>query len=133
MRQTNMMVTRRHLTSLNVAFNRRDAVDVNVSLDVNSFWTIIYIILFFKVLNQFCLFLAVSKLLSFYIDCNSNEGMSAASFCCQVAALVPDMFCNFYLVKIHKIANNLATTEDREKNKHIFGILRISRIYLMHV
>ncbi len=25
-----------------------------------------------------------------------NWGKSAASFCCQVAARVPDMFCNFY-------------------------------------
>jgi len=32
-----------------------------------------------------------------------------------VAALVPDMFCNFYLAKNHKIANNSATTEAREK------------------
>jgi hypothetical protein len=40
-----------------------------------------------------------------------NEGKSAASFCHQVAALVPDMFYNFYLVKNYKIANNLATTE----------------------
>jgi hypothetical protein len=32
-----------------------------------------------------------------------------------VAAWVPDMFCNFYLVKSHKIANNSATTEAREK------------------
>jgi hypothetical protein len=32
-----------------------------------------------------------------------------------VAAWVPDMFCNIYLVKSHKIANNLATTEAREK------------------
>jgi len=29
--------------------------------------------------------------------------------------LVPDMFCNFYLVKNHKIVNNSATTEAREK------------------
>ena len=55
----------------------------------------------------------------------SNEGISAASFCHQVAALVPDMVCNFYLVKNHKIANNSATIEAREKNKHIFGILGI--------
>jgi hypothetical protein len=41
--------------------------------------------------------------------------MSAASFCCQVAAFVPDMFCYFYLVKNHKIANKSATTEAREK------------------
>jgi hypothetical protein len=29
--------------------------------------------------------------------------------------LVPDMFCNFYLTKNHKIANNSATTEARLK------------------
>jgi hypothetical protein len=28
--------------------------------------------------------------------------------------LVPDMFCNFYLVKNHKIANNSATAEARK-------------------
>jgi hypothetical protein len=44
-----------------------------------------------------------------------DEGISAASFCHQAAALVPDMFCNFYLVKHHKIANNSATTDAREK------------------
>jgi hypothetical protein len=45
-----------------------------------------------------------------------NERESAAIFCHQVAAWVPDMFCNFYLVKIHKIANNSSvTTEAREK------------------
>jgi hypothetical protein len=59
-----------------------------------------------------------------------NEGKSAASFCRQVAALVPAMFCNFYLVKNHKITDNSATTEAREKIKHIFGILRN---ILMHV
>jgi hypothetical protein len=35
------------------------------------------------------------------------------------------IFYNFYLVKNQKIANNSATTEAREKNKHIIGILRI--------
>jgi hypothetical protein len=44
-----------------------------------------------------------------------NEGKSAASFCLQVAALVPAMFCNFYLVKNHEIADNSAATEGREK------------------
>jgi hypothetical protein len=44
-----------------------------------------------------------------------NEGKSAASFCRQVAALVQDMFCNFYVVKNHKIVNNAATAEAREK------------------
>jgi len=33
----------------------------------------------------------------------------------QVAAWVPDIFYNFYLMKNHKIANNLVTTEAREK------------------
>jgi hypothetical protein len=56
---------------------------------------------------------------------DANEGKSAASFCHQVAALVPDMFCNFYFVKSHKMSNNSTTTEAREKNKHIFGVLRI--------
>jgi len=42
-----------------------------------------------------------------------NVGKSAASFCHQVATLVPDMFCSFYLVKNHKIANNSETTEAR--------------------
>jgi hypothetical protein len=32
----------------------------------------------------------------------ANEEKSAASFCHQVAALVPDMFSNFYLVKNKK-------------------------------
>jgi hypothetical protein len=44
-----------------------------------------------------------------------NEGISAASFCHQVAASVPNMFCNFYFVKNHKNANSSATTEAREK------------------
>jgi hypothetical protein len=32
-----------------------------------------------------------------------------------VAVLIPAMFSNFYLVKNHKIADNSATTEAREK------------------
>ncbi len=44
-----------------------------------------------------------------------NEGKSDTIFCHQVAAWVPDMFCNFYLVKSHKIADSSATTEAREK------------------
>ncbi len=31
------------------------------------------------------------------------------------------MFCNFYFEKNHRIDNNSATTETREKNKHRFG------------
>ncbi len=44
---------------------------------------------------------------------NLLEGI--ASFCHQVAALVPDIFGNFYLVKNRKNGNNSATTEAREK------------------
>jgi hypothetical protein len=54
----------------------------------------------------------------------NNEGKSAASFCRQVAARFPDMFCNFYLMENHKIAKNSTTTEAR-KNKQRFGLLRI--------
>jgi hypothetical protein len=32
-----------------------------------------------------------------------NKNKSAASFCRQVAAWIPDMFCDFYLVKNKKI------------------------------
>jgi hypothetical protein len=37
-----------------------------------------------------------------------NLGKLVVSCCRQVAVLVPDMFCNFYLVKNQKIANNSA-------------------------
>jgi hypothetical protein len=42
-------------------------------------------------------------------------GKSAVTFCPQVAAWVPDMFCNFYLGKNHKIAKNSTTTKAKEK------------------
>ncbi len=42
-------------------------------------------------------------------------GKSAASVCCQVEVLVPDMFWNFCLVKNYKIANNSVIAEAREK------------------
>jgi hypothetical protein len=45
----------------------------------------------------------------------NNVGKSAASFCCQVAAWFPDMFCNFYLVKNHKTAKKSAITKAKEK------------------
>ncbi len=48
-------------------------------------------------------------------QCLLIEGKLAASFCRQVAAWVPGMFCNFYLVKNLKIANNSTTTKAREK------------------
>jgi len=47
-------------------------------------------------------------------DTRVYEGKSAASFCRQGAAWVPDMFSNF-LVKNHKIAKNSTATKAREK------------------
>jgi hypothetical protein len=43
----------------------------------------------------------------------ANERKSSTRFCGQVAAWVPDMFYNFYLMKISKIAKNSATTKAR--------------------
>ncbi len=40
------------------------------------------------------------------------------------------MFCNFYLAKNHKIANNFRTA-NAIKNKNTLGILRISEKILM--
>ncbi len=57
-------------------------------------------------------------------------GSSAASFCRQVAALVPDMcFANFMLLKTSKL---LLTQQPLklDKNKHRFGILRIFDVFL---
>jgi hypothetical protein len=45
----------------------------------------------------------------------NNEGKSAASFCHQVALWFPDILCNFYTVKNHKIAENSTRTKGREK------------------
>ncbi len=64
---------------------------------------------------------------------NLNKAKSAAKYCHQLAAWVPDMFWNFYLLKSHSIANNSATTEAREKNKRTFGILKSFRNVFMHV
>jgi hypothetical protein len=50
-----------------------------------------------------------------------SEGKSAASFCRQMAAWFPYMFCNFYKVKNHKITKNSINTKARENN-HRFGI-----------
>ncbi len=44
-----------------------------------------------------------------------NEGKSAVSFCRQVAAWVPDMFCNFYLIKNHVMAKHSTTAKAIEK------------------
>ncbi len=56
----------------------------------------------------------------------------SVSLYCQVAAWVPDMFCNFYNVK--KLI--FAITQQPwklKKNKHGFGILRNWVIFWMHV
>jgi len=45
----------------------------------------------------------------------ANEGISAASFCRQVAAWFPDMLCNFYFMKNYKIDKNSTATEAGEK------------------
>jgi hypothetical protein len=59
-----------------------------------------------------------------------NEDKSTASVCRQVAAWVPVMFCKFYLVINHKIADKPKTAKAiGEKNKHRFGIVRILLIF----
>ncbi len=55
----------------------------------------------------------------------SFKDKSATSFYWQVAACVPDMFYNFYLVKNNEIDNNSMTSELGEKSKQKFGIPRI--------
>jgi hypothetical protein len=57
--------------------------------------------------------------------------VSAASVCRQVAAWVQDIFCNFYLVKTHKIGKDLTAAIKLENKKHRLGILRILEYYLM--
>jgi hypothetical protein len=44
-----------------------------------------------------------------------NEWKSSASLCHKVAEWFPGVFCNFYLVKYHKIAKNSTTTKASEK------------------
>jgi hypothetical protein len=39
------------------------------------------------------------------------------------------MFCNFYLVKNHKIANNLAATEAREKISTYLEYLEFDKFF----
>ncbi len=50
-----------------------------------------------------------------YGNGRKKGGKSAASFCRQVAAWFPVMFCNFYLVKNQEIATNSTATKAREK------------------
>ncbi len=60
---------------------------------------------------------------------NSNEGKSAVSFCRQVAAWFPDMFCNFYFVKICKIGKNETTTKAGEKISAVLGSLEFRKFF----
>ena len=55
---------------------------------------------------------------------------TAASFCRQVAAWLPDMFWNCYLVKNHKIAKNSTTTKAREKICADSESLEFKKIYV---
>ncbi len=45
------------------------------------------------------------------------------------ATRFPDMLCNFYLVKNHKIAKNSKTTKAGKKIKERFGVLRIFEMF----
>ncbi len=47
----------------------------------------------------------------YFVGGTQNVRKSVARFCHQVAPWVPDVFCNFYFAKNHKIAYNSATTE----------------------
>ncbi len=59
-----------------------------------------------------------------------NEGKSYASLYCQVTAWFPDMFCNFYLVKNHKIDKNSTTTKAREQiSTHLESLEFSKKIY----
>jgi hypothetical protein len=49
-----------------------------------------------------------------------------------VAAWFPDMFCNFYLVKNHKIAKNSTTTKAKGKFAPIWNPYNF-RNFLMNV
>jgi hypothetical protein len=49
-----------------------------------------------------------------------------------VAAWFPDMFCSFYMVKIHKIAKNSTITKAREKLNTDLASMNF-RQFLMYV
>jgi hypothetical protein len=73
----------------------------------------------------------------------TNQDKSAVRVSCQVAAWVPDMFCNFDLVNSYKIATNSATIEDRIKIStdsesleffmHVWLNLKTTRFYLIKI
>ncbi len=59
-----------------------------------------------------------------------NEEKSAASFCHEVAAQFPDMFCNFYLEKNHNIAKNSTAIKAREKMNT--DLVMCASLYVKH-
>jgi hypothetical protein len=64
----------------------------------------------------------------------SNKGESAASFCCQMAAWHPDMFCNFYLVKMHKIVKNQTALKlEKKKISRDLESLEIQKNFNVHL
>jgi len=50
-----------------------------------------------------------------------------------VAALVQDMFCNLYLEKNNKIANNSATTEARGKISTYLEFLEFQKFFGLYL
>jgi len=61
---------------------------------------------------------------------STNTDKSAARFCHQVAAWVPDMLCNFYLAKNHKITNNSTTIKAIEKINTDLEFLEFKKILI---
>jgi hypothetical protein len=59
-----------------------------------------------------------------------NQDKSAASFCHQVAAWVPDLFCNFNLKNNHKITICLAGTKAREKISIYFETVEFKKFLM---
>jgi hypothetical protein len=57
-----------------------------------------------------------------------HQDKTAASLCCQVAALILNMLCNYYIVITCKIAKNSTTTKDGE-SEHRFGILKMLEMF----
>jgi hypothetical protein len=58
-----------------------------------------------------------------------QKGKISSQFLPPGGSWFPDMFCNFYLVKNHKIAKNSETTKAGEK-QHRFGNRFLEFFYL---
>ncbi len=90
------------------------AINYWVNSDVVYDMVLTFCIFSINLVTTFRLTTSCKFLISFRTRC-FNEGKPAASFCWQVAAWFRDMFCNFYLVKCHKIPKNSTTTIARSK------------------